>query len=218
MKKVCPEIVRQIQGNEETEKVLSEAVRNGDDVRGIHFADAAIQIRPVRILEFYDCRFENCQFEKSGAEKLVFVDVQLNNCDLSNFRLDHSVFQRVEIDGCRAIGLSMTQLNANNVWIHDSICRYINVNASDWQHVTVENTDCSSACMEDCRFKAVAFLRCSLMQADVLHTLLNGMDLTTDEIEGISASGAELRGVVITPGQACELARLLGVVIRYETE
>ena len=42
--------------------------------------------------------------------------------------------------------------------------------------------------------------------------------LTTDQLEGISLSGGELRGAVVTSYQASELARLLGVIIRDDPD
>ena len=45
---------------------------------------------------------------------------------------------------------------------------------------------------------------------------LNGIDLRTCEIDGIKLTGGELKGAIVTPPQACDLARLLGVDIRNE--
>ena len=51
-------------------------------------------------------------------------------------------------------------------------------------------------------------------RADFTGTSLKGIDLTEDEIEGLLVSGPELRGAIVTPLQACDLARLLGLIIR----
>ena len=55
---------------------------------------------------------------------------------------------------------------------------------------------------------------CDLSGADLLGTSLAGQDLTECEIAGVRLAGGEVRGAVVTPAQACELAKLLGVVIR----
>ena len=45
---------------------------------------------------------------------------------------------------------------------------------------------------------------------------MSGVDLTQCRLEGIRIAGGELKGAVVTPYQAAELALLLGVVIRQE--
>ena len=51
---------------------------------------------------------------------------------------------------------------------------------------------------------------------DSFRTALKGIDLSENQIEGISVSDSayELRGAVISPWQAIELARIFGLVIK----
>ena len=44
------------------------------------------------------------------------------------------------------------------------------------------------------------------------------MDFTTSQISGILLSGSELKGGVVTPLQAAELAPLLGLIVRLPEE
>ena len=46
-----------------------------------------------------------------------------------------------------------------------------------------------------------------------MHTPLAGHSFATCNIEGISLEGPELRGARVTALQACELAKLLGVIV-----
>lgn len=55
---------------------------------------------------------------------------------------------------------------------------------------------------------------CDLTQVDFAKTALSGQRLDTCVIDGLRIEGTELRGAVVSPAQACELAKLLGVVIR----
>lgn len=52
--------------------------------------------------------------------------------------------------------------------------------------------------------------------ANLSGTLLRGMDLTTDSLEGLLLGGEELRGAVVTPYQAAGFARLLGLTVKWE--
>lgn len=218
LKNVKPAVIREIQGSAETEKLLEEAIQNDEDVRGFHFIDSDITIKPVRSIDFYDCIFENCRFVKNEAEKPAFVDVRFTDCDLSNLNLNGAVFQRAEIERCRATGLLLTSSLANHLFIHDCVCRYFNISASDWHSAAVEDTDCTNAGIQECRLASVKFIRCNLTGTEFFHTRLRGIDFTTDELQGIAVSGDELRGAIVTPFQACELAKLLGVVIRSESD
>ncbi len=51
-------------------------------------------------------------------------------------------------------------------------------------------------------------------QADLTGAKLRGTDFRGADIEGITVRAEDLRGAVVTPAQAIELARLLGIVIR----
>ena len=55
---------------------------------------------------------------------------------------------------------------------------------------------------------------CRLLDCNLCGTVLSGIDFTTCDIGGWLLGGVELRGAVVTPFQAAELARLLGVVIK----
>ena len=53
-----------------------------------------------------------------------------------------------------------------------------------------------------------------LVRADLTGAKLKGADLRGADIEGITARAEDVRGAIVTPAQAMELARLLGLVIR----
>lgn len=218
LKEIRPVIDREIRESSEAAKAMKEAVQNEDDLHGLHFIGVDIALETARSLEFYNCIFENCRFIKNDTEKLAFVDVRFDQCDLSNLNMNGAVFQRVEMVHCRAVGLSLTNTLANHLSIHDCNCRYLNINASDWHLATIENTDCTNASIQECKLKSVQFIRCNLNCSDFCHTRLNGMDFTTDELEGVTVASDELRGAIVTPVQACELAKMLGVVIRSEAD
>ena len=84
-----------------------------------------------------------------------------------------------------------------------------------FKNVIFRKDNLRSAVFWDVKRRSVfRFQDCCLVQAEFLHTSLNGQDLTTCDIEGAGFSGEEeLRGAKVTPVQACELAKLLGVII-----
>ena len=83
--------------------------------------------------------------------------------------------------------------------------------------VLFEQTDLSGAAFSDIglrRRAMFAFRECSLAGAQFLHTPLAGQNFATCNIEGIALEGPELRGARVTALQACELAKLLGVIVK----
>ena len=61
---------------------------------------------------------------------------------------------------------------------------------------------------------ALAFAGGSLAEAELGGMPLKGIDLRSTDIRGIRLTGGELKGAIVSPVQAMELARLLGVEIR----
>ena len=74
--------------------------------------------------------------------------------------------------------------------------------------------DLEGASMLGCALGKAPFDRCRLLDCNLCGTVLSGIDFTTCDIGGWLLGGGELRGAVVTPFQAAELARLLGVVIK----
>ena len=76
-----------------------------------------------------------------------------------------------------------------------------------------------SCCLDGAAFyeakpKVLAFAGGSLAEAELGGMPLKGIDLRSTDIQGIRLTGGELKGAIVSPVQAMELARLLGVEIR----
>ena len=97
--------------------------------------------------------------------------------------------------------------------------QYANLAMGRFKFADFEDCKLSQACMAESEMKNVQFARCELTGAEFVGTKLKGMDLRTNEISGIVLGGrGELMGATVSPLQACDLARLLGVTIRSEDE
>ena len=62
--------------------------------------------------------------------------------------------------------------------------------------------------------KQAEFADCDLTRATIHMTAMKGVDLRTCRLDGLNIGIQDMRGMVVTPLQASELARLLGLVIR----
>lgn len=70
--------------------------------------------------------------------------------------------------------------------------------------------------MEETKLNGVIFYRCDLTGATVHYTPMKGIDVRSCGTDGLIIDMQDLRGMIVTPLQAVELSRLLGVVIREE--
>ena len=64
-----------------------------------------------------------------------------------------------------------------------------------------------------CKFNKVDFDTCNLIAAEFAGTKLNGLDFTTCRIDALKVKLLELKGIKVTPDQALEFAKMLGIKI-----
>ena len=68
--------------------------------------------------------------------------------------------------------------------------------------------------MESAILKNIEFTDCDLTRATLFGTPMKGLDLTTCTLDGVLVNLPDLRGMIVTPLQAAELAKLLGLVVK----
>ena len=158
--------------------------------------------------------FESVSFAGCELPSPRFRDVRLIKCDLSNATLRGFEATRVEFIDCRLTGIVAIE------------CR--------WQDVLVENCDGRYAQFNDGRIHTGEFKvaisprptsatrtwrarfspRSVLTRADFSRSKLRGADFRGADIDGIIVGPEEVRGAIVSPTQAMDLARLLGLIIK----
>ena len=192
-----------------------DAVGQREDLAHFRFSHQKLEEIQASAVEWKGCVFENTVFQSCSFPKGGFQDCVFMNCDLSNLNLRDSSLQRVLFENCKLTGLNLFESYLTDVSVYRSNGKYINLPGGKLKNVRFENCDLSGAVFDSCELEQTVFWNTRLSGADFLHTRLNNIDVTTCEIDGISLSGSyELKGIVVTPSQACELARFLGVTIQ----
>ena len=138
-------------------------------------------------------------------------------CDLSNARLSEAFFQRVRFVDCKLLGADLDGARLRSAAFSGCVLRMANFSLLKAQDVRFAQCDLTEAALRDLReCKRVEFSACDLRRAELAGMRLAGMDLTTCEIGGNTWGPglAEVRGAIVTPLQAMELARALGVRIQ----
>lgn len=92
--------------------------------------------------------------------------------------------------------------------------RYANFSRTRVQAAQFESCCLDGAAFYEARPKGLAFSGGSLVEAELGGMPLKGIDLRSMDIRGVRVVGGELAGAIVSPVQAMDLARLLGVEIR----
>ena len=168
----------------------------------------------ARGLDLRGCLFDGMRLAGGRLEKGFFMDVAFRRCDLSNLDLSGGTFRRVTFEDCKMVGALLPESSLTDVRFAGCAARYINCYEAAVHRVQFIGCDLTGAVLQSVSVRELAFSESRLTGAELFGTPLAGVDFTTSEIDGIVVAPQNLRGAVVTAPQACELARLLGVIIR----
>ena len=141
------------------------------------------------------------------------MDVIFRTCDFSGSLLEGGYLSRCEFHACKNVGGSLYRAFLQDVLFSGCNFGYANCNSSKWKNVSIADSSFSNADFGECSLKNLELSNVELVRVNFSHTPLAGIDFTASEIADILASAWELRGAVVSPVQAAELAKLLGVVV-----
>lgn len=213
MKLLQPELGEMIASSDLNERARRAMLLN-DDVEGRSFEHDELTDAAGDRLDFACCRFVRCHIEPDGIKWISFKDCVFENCDLSGAMLRKASFLRVEFRDCRMVGGDFSETSLQSVLFQASQMKYANFSRAKMNCVRFEECVMDNAAFYECKNKAVAFAGGSLVEAELGGMPLKDLDLRSTDIRGIRVVGGELRGAIVSPVQAMELARILGVVIR----
>lgn len=182
------------------------------------FCDAALSgvQQPALELEgvsWKNCTLTRCKLSGAGCKGSTFTDVVFSGCDLSNGDFSDCVFTRVQFRGCKLTGANFFACGLHDVAFADSLCDYTTFTEGRARALWFTECNLTHARLDSLTGKDYGFTGCNLQLVDFRETLLRGVDLTDCLLGGGSYSAKELTGAKVTPLQACDLARLLGVIV-----
>jgi len=171
----------------------------------------------LKSLDVLKCRFVKCDFSECGMELAGFRDTVFEACDFSNCDFSKASFQRTIFQGCKLMGADFIEGSLRQVRFLDVSGDYVNFADSRIQDTVFEKSKLPNAAFSRCKL-AASFDMCDLTQSLFQQTLIKDIDLRTCQLQGIQITLPDLRGAIVTPMQASELAVLLGLVIREQDE
>lgn len=167
---------------------------------------------------FDRCVFRGCTFDHADFRDSTLRDVRFEDCRFINTAFDKAWLNRVDLIGCSAPGLSLMQARLAGVFACDCDLSYANLSETSIDRFRLSGTRLREAALQRAKMKNAQFTDCDFTRIDVFGTSLRGVDLTecTFQVPVLSADYHELRGAVVSPEQAVDLARLLGVTVADE--
>ncbi len=152
-------------------------------------------------------------FAGTGILSVRLRDVRLCNCDLSNAVFRGIEATRVEFIGCRLLGLKVIECHWQDVLVEGCDGRYAQFNDGHLRRCEFRSTQLMEADLRGSDIQGTIFSDVGLQRADVTGAKLDQADLRGADIDGLILRAGDARGAIITPVQAMDLARLLGVTI-----
>lgn len=154
------------------------------------------------------CRFESCDFSKASFAGCVFDKCVFTGCTFSDV-----FFKNCKFTACKGDECSFSDAAFKECIMEDCSFCYANFSKSVWSACTLRSSLFRFTFFTESKLKNSKLIDVTLSGADFFRTPLKGIDLSSCRIDGItvSASHSELAGAKISPEQAVDLVRILGV-------
>jgi len=165
-------------------------------------------------LRFVTCLLERVSFANCTIGSCRFRDVRLEKCDLSNAVFRRSEATRIELVDCRLTGLKATECRWRDVLVEACDARYAqftegSILVSEFKTSQLQEADFRNATLNDS-----IFVQANLTRADLSGAKLSNVDLRGADISEVTLRVNDAYGAIVSPAQAMDLSRLLGVIIR----
>lgn len=181
-----------------------------EDARVARFAPPAQSIRGFAARR---ALLENLSLAGAQLYSVKLRDVRLVNCDLSNAVLHSLECTRVEFIDCRLTGLNASGCRMEDILFERCNLSYTRFSEGRVARSEFVDTQAREADWRGADFEHAKWTRADLSRADLTGARLMGADLRGADIAGLVVDIAALSGATVSPSQAMDLARLLGVIV-----
>ncbi len=224
---------------------LAYECANGATFEGAVFRSCLFEQVDLRDCTFRDVVFEGCRFIGCAMDRSWLNRVDMRDCSAPGMSLLRARLAQVSalstdlsFEGCRFIGCAMDRSWLNRVDMRDcsapgmSLLRarlaQVSALSTDLSYANLSETSIDRLLLRDCKLREAALQRaklkrvqwdaCDLTRIDVFGTPLAGIDVSGCVFTAPVLSGdfRELRGAVVSPEQALDVAQLLRVRIAEE--
>lgn len=163
---------------------------------------------------FDQVRCKRVNFSQSQFKLAQMLDVVLDTCDLTATTWEKAHLQRVELHGCRMTGTKFDKADFDNVRFERISGEYAQFWSCSFKMVMFDHCDVREASFENSNLAGVIFRNCDLSRADFRGAKLAGADLRGSIVANMQIGLTELRGAIVDPQQAIQVAALLGMMVK----
>ena len=192
---------------------IMEQALDKEEMYAFHFKQVDFGEAFMERVDWKGCLFESCKLQNVKANGSYFSDISFSGCDFSGANLSDCVFSKARLQGCKLIGTNLYACGLRDVLFSETVGDYAVFTKSRIKTVLFQECKLPYASLDGLTGRSFAFECCILHSVNYYNTPLNGIDLTDSDITAAMFTDRELRGAKVTSLQACELAKLLGVVI-----
>lgn len=198
---------------EHLREVRGDQLLAGELLEEIRIANFDASGRKIHSLQAVFAVLEGVSFAGSEIASARFRDVRFVNCDFSNASLRGSQAHRVEFIDCRLTGLKAIEAEWQNVLLENCEARYAQFTDARLRVSECNGGAFAEADFRGCNLEESSFDQVSLIHADFTGSRLWNTCLRGADIDGLIVNAEDVRGAIVSPAQAMELARLLGLVV-----
>ena len=194
---------------------LANALAEGEgELRGR--ALAGLRLSGPEGVDLREAALTGCSLAGGALHRASFVDVSFTDCDLAGADLTNAYFSRCAFTGCRLTGVNLAGAALSHLRLTNCTLSYANLDGARLTAVRLERCDLAHAQMTGCALKDLSSQGSRFIAVNFFRTRLKGVDFTHSELAGLQVSDRfeELAGAVVSPEQAAELAKLMGLVVR----
>ncbi len=165
---------------------------------------------------FRNVTFRNCRFTRTSFARCEFSRVTFEGCDLSGSDLTESYWDHSRWEEGKGVGIRMSDAYFADTVLEDCNLRYADLSRGKWKGGALCRCDLQEGFFSECKLTRFTLSGCDLTRTEVMRTPLAGLDLSDSTIDDIRCSDtlAELRGALIDPMQAVEIAGRIGIKIK----
>jgi uncharacterized protein YjbI with pentapeptide repeats len=178
------------------------------------FTELDLSNQKIAALKGSNLLFDRVSFANCEIATTRLSDVRFTHCDLSNAQLRSFEATRVEFIDCRLVGLNALACRWQDVLLQHCDARFAQLSEGRIRRSEITNSQLREAALTRVDLEGTRFHESVLSHAELTGTKLAGIDLRTTDIEAILLHLEDLRGAIVSPAQAMDLARLLEVIIR----
>lgn len=214
-----------IRPNHKYSVLLNKSFSDHEEYVSLQLQNSAIHDADVELISIENSTFSQIDFKNCILHKPKITDVIFDQCDFSlraddfkNNTWRESLFNRIEFTNCHTLGFVLVECHFNNVLFRNCNGKYWSFRFSQFVNCRFEDCNLIEADFQNCDLSGIDFINCQLRGSEFFDANLNHTDVRGSNIDNIRIGTKEVKGLIVEPHQALQIAYLLGIDIRAASD